>query len=133
MLDNKKACRRSADRLSTVLAVLSFSIGAAAQAGEPYVYPAKGQSADKMAVDKAECQAWATQQTGFDPLKSATAPAPSSSQGRRGGLLGGIRQHREQKSQQEAAAGQAQAQSGQKDDFFRAWGACLKGRGYSVN
>lgn len=51
------------------------------------IYPAKGQSAQQMDKDKAECQAWAKKETGVDPLvlaeKSAAQPAPSGPQGER--------------------------------------------------
>ena len=40
------------------------------------VYPGKGQSDDQMAKDKFECQRWATEQTGFDPLATPRASAP---------------------------------------------------------
>jgi hypothetical protein len=43
-----------------------------------YVYPAKGQDAATQAKDEADCSAWATQQSGFDPAKAAAAPAASS-------------------------------------------------------
>jgi hypothetical protein len=62
-------------------------------AQEAYVYPAKGQSAGQMAADKAQCQAWATQQTGFDPLKTAAPPqpAPATRPGKGGLLRGGAK------------------------------------------
>lgn len=52
------------------------------------IYPANGQSADQQAMDHAECNAWATQQTGFDP--AAGVPATSSSGSSGGGeVVGG--------------------------------------------
>lgn len=150
-----------------VFVAVALGVAAAAgSAGEPYVYPAKGQSSHQMGVDKAECQAWATEQTGYDPLKTSPAaaqPAPSQHGGMlrggargaaggaaigamagdagkgaeigaiSGGLMGKMRQRREQQSQQQAAAAASQGQAGQQQEFFRAWGACLKGRGYSVD
>ncbi len=51
------------------------------------VYPAKGQSAEKMEKDKAACQAWAKKETGVDPLaiaeQSTTQQAPTGPQGER--------------------------------------------------
>ncbi len=35
------------------------------------VYPKNGQSAGKMAADRAECTSWAVNQTGYDPARSA--------------------------------------------------------------
>lgn len=46
-----------------------------------FIYPAKGQSEQQQQQDKAECSAWSTQQTGFDP----TAPAPTPPQQSGGG------------------------------------------------
>src|SRR5437867_2428828 len=45
-----------------------------------YIYPQRGQSFDQEAVDKAECQRWATQQTGYNP--GAPAPPPPPGHGR---------------------------------------------------
>ncbi len=56
-----------------VAAVLTFVGGASAQ---QYVYPAKGQSAERQKQDEAACYTWAVQQSGFDPAKpSPAAPA----------------------------------------------------------
>jgi len=146
------------------LACLGFTASVSAQ--QPFVYPAKGQSSQRMATDKAECQAWATQQTGFDPMLAATsqsAPAQQQQKGgvlrggargaaagaaigaiagnagegaaigaASGGVLAGAKRRRQQQAEQQAQAQQAQAQSQQVSAFQRAFGACLKGRGYSV-
>jgi hypothetical protein len=57
--------------------------GAAVQ--EPIVYPAKGQSAQLQARDGGECQAWAKQTTGVDPVAVAYAPVPPSGPAAGGG------------------------------------------------
>ncbi len=59
-----------------------------ASAQEPFVYPAKGQSAEQTATDKTECRGWATSQTGFDPVNPpappvAAAPPSTAPDGRR--------------------------------------------------
>lgn len=147
------------------LALLAIALSAFAQ--EPFVYPAKGQSPEKMATDKAACQAWATQQTGFDPMRAAEAQSAPAQPSQRGGMLrggargaaagaaiGGIagnagegaeigaaaggmrafgRRRQQQQAAQQAEAQQAQAHSQQLAAFQRAYGACLKGRGYSVD
>lgn len=151
-------------RPSYWLAAALFALPAAAQ--QPYVYPAKGQSPEKMATDKAECQAWATQQTGFDPMQAAAGSAPAQQSQRggvlkggargaaagaaigaiagnagegaaigaaSGGLLAGAKRRHQQQAEQQAEAQQAQARSQHASDFQRAYGACLKGRGYSVD
>lgn len=58
-------------------AVLAFAGAAAAQ--DLIIYPAKGQDAALQAKDEAECQAWAKQNTGIDPVAlaaQASQPAP---------------------------------------------------------
>ena len=60
----------------------------AAPPSGPVIYPAKGQSPEKQQKDKTECYAWATQQTGYDPVAEAQAQqgqaAPAEKKGRRG-------------------------------------------------
>lgn len=71
---------------------------------ELIIFPAKGQNAQQMEKDKAECYSWAKKQTGVDPLalaqKSTEQPAPTGPQGERikgaargaaaGAIVGGI-------------------------------------------
>src|SRR5256712_3837069 len=51
-----------------------------------YIYPQRGQSFDQEAVDKAECQRWATEQTGYNP---ATPPPPPMAAAPQGGMFRG--------------------------------------------
>ena len=68
--------------------VLLFTSGAAW--GQTFVYPQKGQTPQRQAQDQAECQAWATQQTGVNPgMPMAQAPPAQAPQG--GVLRGGAR------------------------------------------
>ena len=46
-----------------------------------YIYPQRGQSFDQQAVDKAECQRWATEQTGYNPATPPPPPTPGAPQG----------------------------------------------------
>ena len=151
-----------------VLALLAYS---PAFAQDPIIYPTKGQSPEQQDKDKFECHNWAKQQTGFDPMQPASAPAPSSSQpppkggvvrgGARGALvgvtagaiagdagkgaaigaasgalIGGMRQRDQAVAQQQAQQQQANQQAAnyaqQHDNYNRAYGACLEGRGYTV-
>ncbi|HEY4910711.1 MAG TPA: glycine zipper domain-containing protein [Methylomirabilota bacterium] len=58
--------------------------------GQTFVYPQKGQTPQRQAQDQAECQAWATQQTGINPgMPAASAPPAQAPQG--GLLRGGAR------------------------------------------
>jgi len=52
-------------------AALVFTDASAQQ----FVYPAKGQTAEKQKSDESACYGWAVQQTGFDPAKPPPAPA----------------------------------------------------------
>lgn len=70
-------------------------------AQEPVVFPAQGQSPEQTEKDKSDCYAWATQQTGFDPMQpvQTTQAPPPQSQGpsgqrvkgaARGAVIGGV-------------------------------------------
>jgi hypothetical protein len=77
---------RSARRL--VILVALVLPGAAV--GETFAYPARGQSPEQQQRDTGECYAWATSQTGFDPMRAPTATAPPPpSQAPQGGALRG--------------------------------------------
>ena len=68
-----------APRIALVSALLAFAGQAMGQG--LVIYPAKGQSADQQAKDEGECQVWAKQNTGIDPLALASAasqPAPAA-------------------------------------------------------
>jgi hypothetical protein len=39
-----------------------------------FVFPANGQTADRMGRDRYECYLWAVKQTGFDPSQTSLAP-----------------------------------------------------------
>jgi hypothetical protein len=130
-------------------------LAAPVASAQMYVYPQQGQSPEQQQRDQGECHQWAVQQTGVNP---GMAPAPSSGSdgsvirggargaaagavvgaiagdagkgaaaGAAGGaLLGGMRRRDSQRQQQQAQAAGQQA-------YQRAYGACLQGRGYSVN
>lgn len=67
-----------------------FTVTQFALAQDFFVFPSQGQSQEQMDRDKVECQIWARQQTGFDPLATPTATAPPpSTEARQGGLLRG--------------------------------------------
>src|SRR6058998_3440193 len=75
-------------RRTARIGVFVAAVGLAAQltatcAGgqQLYIYPQRGQSFDQQAVDKAECQRWATQQTGYNPGAPAPPPTAGAPQG----------------------------------------------------
>lgn len=64
--------------------VLVLTLGGSAFGQQPIIYPAKGQSASRQQSDTADCQLWAKQTTGVDPVALAqqgAAPAASPPQG----------------------------------------------------
>jgi hypothetical protein len=64
----------------TVAAVIAAAFTVSGAFAQQYVYPAKGQSADRQKKDEYECHQWAVKQTGVDPTKppQQTAAAPTS-------------------------------------------------------
>ena len=85
-------CRK---QLALVLgAAMLWSIPTLA-AGQPYIYPGKGQTPQQEESDKGQCYGWAVQQSGFDPAnpRVAAAPPPPSyypqPQAPRGGMFRG--------------------------------------------
>src|ERR1700747_3654010 len=136
------------------VALASLATGAVAQ--KPVVYPAKKQTAQQQKKDDGECRAWAKQDTGIDPV-AASQPAPQKTgpavgggerlKGAAGGAIiggiagdagtgaavgtvaGGVRARQNQRAQNE----QAQQQQQQAlDTYYKAYGACMEGRGYTV-
>lgn len=146
--------------IAIAIAGLTLPISVSAQ--KPSAYPAKGQTAQQQGEDETQCLAWAKQDTGIDPAAVAAAPPPQTGpQGERlrgaargavggavigeiahgdssqgagvgaaaGVVAGGARARRNQAAQ----AQQAQAAKTQTiDTYYRAYGACMQGRGYTV-
>jgi hypothetical protein len=65
-----------------IATTLTALIGSAAMSGTPIVYPAKNQTAEQQKKDEGECNTWAKENTGVDPVVLAstptTAPAPAA-------------------------------------------------------
>ena len=141
---------------AAVLAMLCLSPIAVAH--KPSAYPAKGQDAERQIIDDTQCQAWAKQDTGIDPAAVAATPSPatgpqgerlagavrgaaagvvigdSSKSARTGATVGVLAGGHQARKNQAAQAQQAQASKGQAmDTYYRAYGACMQGRGYTVN
>lgn len=137
------------------LYVLLGSTSLAWSQNKPSVYPAKGQSAEQKGKDDSQCLAWAKQDTGIDPAVVANAqPAPTGPQGERvvgamrgavvgeivsndagaGAAVGAVAGGRRARMNQAAKQQQAQAAKTQTlDAYYRAYGACMQGRGYTLN
>jgi len=73
------------NKLILMTGIIIFASSASVQA-EPYVYPAKGQSADQMEKDKYQCYGWGKQQSGYDPMNP---PIASTGQANTGPIVGG--------------------------------------------
>lgn len=79
-------------RMMRWLAAVSLLLPALALAQEPFIYPAKGQSAQQQDKDKYECYGWAKGQSGFDPMavpRTTTPPPPDANRSVLGGVVGG--------------------------------------------
>lgn len=146
--------------LAAGVAVLSLSSFALGQG--PIVYPAKGQSPEQQNKDDGECYVWAKQNTGIDPAVAQTPTSPQQQQpgGERlrgatrgalggaaigavtgdagegaavGAIVGTMAGGRRERSRGAASKQEAQAQQQQQlDTYYRAYGACMEGRGYTV-
>ncbi len=140
--------------LIAVACLFAFSLAAASWAAHPYVYPAKGQTAEQQQKDQYECHQWAVQQTGFDPSQPVEQSVPRGSVmggaargaalGAVGGAIGGdagkgaaigaaVGGLHTVMSDRRANEAQQQAYSASTEGYDRAYGACLQGRGYTVN
>lgn len=148
-------------KLKIIFASMLATLPIAVFAQNPMVYPAQGQSPDQQSRDRYECHMWAVQQTGYDPSSGAAAAQPSTQQGGlaketlRGGArgaaagaaigaiagdagtgaaigaaAGGLKRRFEQKDANRAAASSASNEAA--SNYNRALGACLSGRGYTV-
>jgi uncharacterized protein YcfJ len=140
------------------LACLSFP----ASAQNPIAYPAQGQSAEQQSRDGSECYAWAQQSTGINPATAAAQPvqgyAPTGQRlaGAARGALGGaaigaiadgeagkgaaigavvgtMAGGRQARRQQAVNQTMAQTQQSQvASTYYRAYAACMQGRGYAI-
>ena len=123
-------------------------------------FPAKGQTADQQQKDESDCYTWAKGQTNYDPkAPPQTAAAPPAKGGAVkgaakgaaagavvgsvaddtekgaavGATAGAVKGRRTQKKANEQAQKDAQAkQTGQLDQYKKAFSACLEGKGYTV-
>ena len=130
-------------------------------AQKPIAYPAKGQSTEQQKKDDGQCLGWAKQNTGIDPAAASAPPPPQSSGGGErlrgaargavgGAVIGGIAGDAGTgagvgaaagtmaggaRARQNKAASNQQAQQQQQETlntYYRAYGACMEGRGYTI-
>jgi hypothetical protein len=153
-LNREDSRKESVVRTSSIAVFLSAALFAVSAAAQPVYYPAKHQSSSQQGKDRHHCDRWAVNQTGFDP---ALAQAPPEKKGgvakgaligggvggvagsfnanagkgllagaAVGGLIGGVRQHNQNKKAEEQ-------QQANLNNYYNAYGACMKGRGYTTH
>ncbi|MBU7435868.1 YMGG-like glycine zipper-containing protein [Paraburkholderia fungorum] len=74
-------------RMLTAVFILTLACSAIGQ--QPIIYPAKGQSASRQQSDTAECQLWAKQTTGVDPVAIAQQSGQAGAAPKQGGAVKG--------------------------------------------
>ncbi len=76
--------------LYAMLLFITTLVAGPALAQEFIIFPAQGQSDEKLEQDKYTCYQWAKKETGFDPMEvpKATAPPPKE-EPKKGGLVRG--------------------------------------------
>ncbi len=79
---------KNAKTISVVLFSLMIFAGSV-MAQNLFIYPAKGQSNEKMEQDKFQCYGWAKNSSGFDPMQAAPTYQQSNESG--GVLRGGAK------------------------------------------
>jgi hypothetical protein len=72
-----------------VIGGTALSLGAAAIAQQPIIYPAKGQSPEQQSKDEGECYVWAKQSTGIDPVALAGTPVQTQQKSSGKTVVGG--------------------------------------------
>jgi hypothetical protein len=147
---------------TTVYSLLTLLVAGQAMAQELSIYPAKDQSAEQQEKDKFECYSWAKNDSGFDPMAvpKTTTPAPTAEKKKggavgaiggkvfgssskttkrsaaAGALVGGARQSSSNKQVEQDQKQWEQQESANyannRNNYNRAYAACLEGRGYSV-
>ncbi|BAU65320.1 hypothetical protein STA3757_27020 [Stanieria sp. NIES-3757] len=138
--------KNTAKNFMIVLVGLTIAATTTNLAQAQQVYPAQGQSNGQQASDEQECSSWASSQTGYQPSGNSSSGEIVSDRALRGaargagiGAIGGLIAG---DAGTGAAIGAAvggvsggirnQEEKGHKNEFDRAFTACMEGRGYSV-
>lgn len=125
-------------RFGVWVVLVGFGIGVTGCASAPprpnvYAYPLRGQTAEQVSRDQTECQAWAKQQTGFDPAAdTAKGTAVGGILGALGGAAAGAAIGAATGGIGGAAVGGGLGYTKNRDGYGKAYGACMAGRGYEV-
>ena len=70
-----------------LLSMTVVVIASSAFAQELFIYPSQGQTREQQDLDEAQCRRFATERTGFDPMRTPTAT--TAAPGSQGSVLGG--------------------------------------------
>lgn len=128
-------------RVAFLIASLTLAAPAAAQV---YVYPLNNQSEAQQRSDKAECERWAVNQSGYHPYQQSQVGRSAGRGAVRGGIRGAvIGEISGGDAGKGAAAGaviggvgsgarRSAAEDQARSNWTRAYAACLDARGYSV-
>ena len=140
--------------------IVFFALAPLALAQESFVFPNKGQSQDQLDLDQAQCMTIARERTGFDPTATTRAPQTQGGVGRgvargallgtavgavtgntgrgfrtgvlAGGLMGGMRRADSNRQQQQWTREERSNYRRNRNNWTRAFSACMESRGYTV-
>ena len=124
----------------------------------PFVYPAKGQAPELQAKDEHACFQWAREQTGHDPAQPI-ADGQEKSEGTvagrailgggvgaiggalvgglfgrpAGALFGGAHQSHTLEKERQAEQAAKNQTAASLNQYYRAYGTCMTGRGYTAS
>ncbi len=140
--------------------VVFFALAPRALAQEVFVFANKGQSQDQQDLDQTQCMRIARERTGFDPMATPTAPQTQGGVGQgvargallgtavgaltgntgrgfrtgalAGGLMGGMRRADSNRQQQQWTREERNNYRRNRNNWTRAFSACMESRGYTV-
>ena len=119
-----------------VLIVFGVAVTGCATSTQPgyYAYPKPGQTVEQFNRDQYECQAWARQQSGYDPSGAETAKGAGVGAvlGALGGAAAGAAIGAATGGIGGAVIGGGHTYAQGKDGYDRAYAACMTARGYVV-
>lgn len=64
----------------TMMLLLSASLTQTVSANEQFVFPEQGQSAEQQQLDESSCDAWAIEQSQYDPANPQVAATPATTE-----------------------------------------------------
>ena len=78
------------NKFGVIALITLMTVNGLAQADDPIVYPADGQSQDQQEFDEYQCYGWAVDESGFDPMEQPqVTEAPPEDDTPKGGLFKG--------------------------------------------